>query len=433
MIRHPHSSRLTLVVAIALGITLLPGVARAQSSSMTVNELLQALFNNVPTPAEQSAGLVSTLRESAARFPVEVSKLVNLGLSSIPLSSSSAGFAYVRDAQTGEATLKSSSFGPLFVERPLTNGKGVWNVGLAFQRLSFDRLLGENVADEGIFVYDNRGIFPDGLQQFLEERATFKATVSTYTMTATYGVGRFFDLGIAVPVVSLDVTGGRVQNWDLTRSFATEPETRAEFRTPTGSRPGAIGPTNVTATGIGDIAIRGKLAFGSERTQPVALVADLRLPTGDEENLLGTGKMGAKFSLVAGKQFGDVSLYSNTGIATGGLVTAVDYAGAVDVAVGPRKQLTLALALYGQTTSEGAELNVLRTFDRVGTTGIRTTFDRNLVTDARLTTVTLAPSARLQLTQSLLLSAAVIVPVGDSGFQSGVSPTIGLDYTFGRR
>lgn len=423
-------------VSLAFGMVVLLGGAhavQAQTAPTTVRGLTRELFKNDPTPAEVNTGLVATVTESGARFPEEIAKLFSLGLSSIPLSSSSAGFTYVHDAQTGETLLKSSSFGPLFVERPLTNGQGVFNFGLAFQRNTFDRLFDQDIAEDGVFIADNKAFFPDGFRQFVEERATFKADITTYTMTASYGVSGFMDLAVAVPLVSIDATGSRVRSWDVPRSFAEDPDLRAELGTPTGSRPIGFGTANVSATGVGDITLRAKIAAGAGRSQPVALVADIRLATGDEENFLGTGKAGAKFSVVAGRQWGAVSAYGSTGIATGGLVTSFDYAGAVDVAVGPRQQATLALAFFGQTTSDGAELQVFRTFDRVGTTGIRGTFDRNLVSDARLTTGMLAPSARVQLSNSLLLSAAVLVPVGKSGFQSGISPTIGLDYTFGGR
>lgn len=423
-------------VSLAFGMVVLLGGAhavQAQTAPTTVRGLTRELFKNDPTPAEVTSGLVSTVTESGARFPEEIAKLFGLGLSSIPLSSSSAGFTYVHDAQTGEAFLKSSSFGPLFVERPLTNGQGVLNFGVAFQRLTFDRLFDQDVADPGVFIFDNRAIFPDGFRQVVEERATFKADISTYTLSASYGVSGFMDLAVALPIVRIDATGSRVRSWDVPRSFAEDPDLRAELGTPVGSRPIGFGAAEVSASGIGDITLRAKVAVGSGRSQPVALVADVRLPTGDEENFLGTGKAGAKFSVVAGRQWGAFSAYGSTGIATGGLVSAFDYAGAVDVAVGPRRQATLAVAFFGQTTSDGAELEVFRTFDRVGTTGIRGTFDRNLVVDARLTTGTLAPSARIQLSNSLLLSAAVLIPVGTSGFQSGISPTVGLDYTFGGR
>lgn len=410
-----------------------PGPVLAQAVPTTVHGLAQALFRNEPTPAEVNAGLVRTVTESGARFPEEIAKLLSVGLSSIPLSSSSAGFTYVHDPVTGEASLKASSFGPLFVERPLTNGQGVFNFGISYQRLTFDRLFDQDIGEDGVFIFDNRGIFPDGLRQVVEERATFKADISTYAMTASYGVSRFVDLAVSVPFVSIDASGSRIRSWDVPRSFAEDPAVRAELGTPTGSRPIGFGEAEVSASGVGDIALRAKVALGPERTQPVALVADLRLPTGDEENLLGAGKAAAKFSLVAGRQWGAVSAYGSTGVSTGGLVTAFDYAGAVDVAVGPRKQVTLAMAFFGQTTSEGADLSVSRTLDTTNVNGIRTTFDRNIVTDARLTTGSFAPSARVQLTNSLLLSAAVLVPVGKSGFQSGVSPTIGLDYTFGNR
>ena len=46
-----------------------------------------------------------------------------------------------------------------------------------------------------------------------------------------------------------------------------------------------------SATGVGDIVLRAKYAFGDPTKQAALVSTDIRLPTGDEENLLGTGKV----------------------------------------------------------------------------------------------------------------------------------------------
>ena len=58
---------------------------------------------------------------------------------------------------------------------------------------------------------------------------------------------------------------------------------------------------NINATGIGDITVRTKFAFTDQGADGVGLLFDLRLPTGDEENLLGTGKAGGKIALLTAK------------------------------------------------------------------------------------------------------------------------------------
>src|SRR4051794_11488462 len=55
-------------------------------------------------------------------------------IASVPLGSSSGGFTYVRNEQTGELRPKTTSFGPSFAERPTTLGKpGAFTFGTSYQ------------------------------------------------------------------------------------------------------------------------------------------------------------------------------------------------------------------------------------------------------------------------------------------------------------
>ena len=57
---------------------------------------------------------------------------------------SSAGFSFTIDNVTGEPKLRSNSFGSLYVERALTNGRGVWSLGFSYQRASYDQVQGQS-------------------------------------------------------------------------------------------------------------------------------------------------------------------------------------------------------------------------------------------------------------------------------------------------
>src|SRR4051812_10368458 len=52
----------------------------------------------------------------------------------LPWGSAAAGFAYSVDPQTGLPRFQTYSFGPFFAERPLTSGRGAWNVQVTAQR-----------------------------------------------------------------------------------------------------------------------------------------------------------------------------------------------------------------------------------------------------------------------------------------------------------
>ncbi|MFN8058441.1 MAG: hypothetical protein U0Q12_04700 [Vicinamibacterales bacterium] len=431
----PNSfAKVCVALALASALTAgTAGTASAQSSKPTIKAFLGQLFANVPTPAEEAAGLVNKVTENGQRFTTEISKLVNLGIINFPNTSSSAGFGYLVNPTTGEIVPKTESFGPLFMERALTNGKGVMNFGVSYQHSTFDHLLGQNMKTDGIFVFNNEGIWPDGFKQFLKESALLDIKVDAMVFSYSIGVSNNVDVGFAVPVSFVEVTGGRLQSWDLTRNFATDPATRAEFPTAVGTRQRNPGQTTLNASGIGDVAVRTKIAFGSQTSGAAAVVGELRLPTGDEEQLLGAGKAGGTLSLHASHRAGGVNLYGTGGYRFGGLAKTFEYSGAVDTAFGPSKQVTAAVAILGTTILDGVALSTVRTFDRVGTTGIRTTFDRNILGDATLPTLNLVPSIRVRVGHGFLFSGALAIPLTDKAISGGISPVVGFDYTFSKQ
>ena len=68
-----------------------------------------------------------------------------------------------------------------------------------------------------------------------------------------------------------------------------------------------------SANGIGDIVLRGKYRFFESRTQGWAAGVDLRLPTGDETNLLGTGATQTTLVLIGSSNYDKFAPHFNLG------------------------------------------------------------------------------------------------------------------------
>ena len=95
--------------------------------------------------------------------PRELNKAIALQLTTFPLPSSAGGFAYTTDPATGEIRLASATFGPVYAERALTNGKGRFDFGLAFQPTSFDSFETAELTDGSIkFVLEHNNCCPAG-------------------------------------------------------------------------------------------------------------------------------------------------------------------------------------------------------------------------------------------------------------------------------
>jgi hypothetical protein len=68
-----------------------------------------------------------------------------------------------------------------------------------------------------------------------------------------------------------------------------------------------------SASGLGDVLLRAKYNFARTETTAFAAALDLRLPTGDKDNLLGSGATQTKFFFVGSGEYGRFSPHLNLG------------------------------------------------------------------------------------------------------------------------
>src|SRR5215208_6334937 len=256
--------------------------------------------------------------------------------STFPLGSSSGGITYVFDEAVGTFRRSSSSFGPLFAERALTIGRGKLNAGLNYQHTSYDTFEGQNLGDGSIKFYlrhqDCCGFLdpstltgfrqvPDGTRldppfesDLIEAALSLKATTNTTALFANYGVTDRWDVGVAVPIVRVNLDASVTAR--ILR-FATNPPPEAmltdqQRKDSLDVHTFEIGNPSATqtlahsghSTGLGDIAIRTKYQVLRGAGGGLAAAVDLRLPTGDENELLGTGGVQAKLMLIASTEHG---------------------------------------------------------------------------------------------------------------------------------
>jgi len=70
-----------------------------------------------------------------------------------------------------------------------------------------------------------------------------------------------------------------------------------------------------SASGIGDMVVRAKFGITDNGARGVALLGELRLPTGAEEDFLGAGGFAGTWMLVGSMQRGNFSPHANVGLA----------------------------------------------------------------------------------------------------------------------
>ena len=94
-----------------------------------------------------------------------------------------------------------------------------------------------------------------------------------------------------------------------------------------------------TATGFGDIALRSKVNLLALGASGLAVIGELRLPTGREEDLLGTGETSFRTVVIGSSEVGRLAFHGNLGGTFGGLSDIVEYRAAVTVSAVSRLTL----------------------------------------------------------------------------------------------
>jgi len=397
----------------------------------------------------------------------ELNRGIASQLSTFPLGSSSGGFTYSFDPALGVYNRSAESFGPLFAERALTAGKGKINFGVNYQRSVYDTFekleLQEGEFNINLTHEDSNA---DGsTAQFFFEGDIINAAYSihleseTAVLFGSYGVSDRLDVGLAIPVVRLDMN---VQIRTEIERLATNPSSidpnsplfgfvfhkfdasSTQYTCPGATcGPLAFADAEGTASGVGDIVVRSKYALKSGESGALAAGVDLRLPTGDEEDLLGSGSTQTKVFLIASGPATGFSPHVNIGYtfsngsstAVGELPDEYNYTVGFDAALGSR--VTINADIIGRTLLDANRL--IRT-DREfffntsidpNAPAIDSTFRDEFVTESGdLNLLLAAVGFKVNILSELLFTGNVLFGIGDRGLQSNITPVFGLDYTF---
>jgi hypothetical protein len=280
-------------------------VSVASASAQTHTQSLATLFEDVYGPN----GLVLNSDDvqldgstHAAHFNSAFQsdfRLVNIALTSqlagIPLPSPASGFTYKFDSGTGTFTRSTSSFGPILSDRAETIGRGRIAFGFTSQFFSFDHLDGVPLTDiPAVFRHDNFEA-GGGRADVVSTANTIQASVNQFAGALTYGITDRVDVSLAVPLVSTHLS--LLSNAQIYRLGTGTNVAVHYFRDDLAI--GGYGSTHQyfiegSESGIGDLFVRGKATLMREGTRALATGVDVRLPTGDEQNLLGAGAVGVR-------------------------------------------------------------------------------------------------------------------------------------------
>lgn len=267
------------------------------------------------TSGQDAALAFSDALEAGNRLLVDfVADAIGLSIASIPTPATSSG-AVVEFTPGGRIQTRLLSGGPIYAERAPSLGRGKLLAGAVFNQLTFQQLRGVPISD---LLFNFRHVDIPGTpglgnpvqeNNILQVRLALDVRTVASSFFVTYGLTNTLDVGVAVPLVYTSVSGrsdaqivpfgsGSVYSFG---GPAEDPRVR-ETSYEDGS-----------AVGLGDIGVRLKLNLRQAGRTGYALQSDVRLPTGNADNLLGLGHVAVRALGVASAEFGAFTPHVNLG------------------------------------------------------------------------------------------------------------------------
>jgi hypothetical protein len=355
----------------------------------------------------------------------------------VPLPSPASGFTYHLDPSTGVFQRSTQSFGPILSERAETIGAKRVSFGFAAQRFSFDTVEGLNLGQvPAVFTHDNAQLL-GGRQDVVTTTNAIEATVTQFTSFVTLGVTDRFDVSVAAPIVSNHLKV--VSQATIQRLGTTNPLTHF-FR----QADGTVGDTRTytaigEATGIGDLTVRLKTSLVQATSLSAAAGVDVRLPTGDALNLLGTGAAGLQPFVILSTTIQHVSPHLNlsyqwngSSVLAGNPATgdSADFPDQVVYTIGAdmsaNEHLTLAFDVLGRYLVNAERI---RPEDFHALDG-KSVFRNIAFSEGSFNTLNGAVGLKLNVAKRLLLDANLLFALDSRGVRDKVTPLVGFEYSF---
>ncbi len=473
------------LVLLSLGVVIatIPLNAQTCSSTTFTNALictLPQLFgpNGLTLPNPNHAAHF-VLGQKTAFLPINIS--IGEELSTLPLGSSGSATTFTLDS-AGHPVPVLDSLGPILTERANVIGRGVYQVGVAYQYFSFSQLDGVNLHSFPI-LFDHvgsAGVPPTSFKN--DYVSTTNHAYLSLNQTVIYGIigiSRHLDASIEVPIdavhfrVYSDAQIVRTQPCEYQQAAngggscvgpILDPEKASlcglfhffyydgtncssAFNSVAASFPSFLGVSPTTdATGIGDIILQGKYEVirGEKWTGSVGM--GLRLPTGDEKNFLGSGAVGvAPFGAITyrarlsphariGYQWNGDSDLGGDPTGTTGLPSSASlppeflYSGGADFRV--NKRLTLDADLIGEVVLSASHLALGSEPHYIGDSGTQAPVSTVQSSIATYSSDAIGVGGKVRVWKEVVLVGNVSFKVNNGGLRATAVPLVGLSYAF---
>lgn len=351
-------------------------------------------------------------------------------LSQLPTATAVSGSGLTVLSNLGLTTGSTESLGTILTQRGDTLGRNKWYISLTYQRFDFSSIDGFSL--KHIPIVDAELSSGVALQENID-RTRIDLRVDQFAAVGSYGLTNHLDLTVVVPFSQVTLKTGTQPSAVATGGF--DP-------TLTPVQPG----TDLTflggsASGPGDISAGLKANVLNGEHAKIAVGAEMRFPTGDESNYLGSGAYGLKPYFVfsrTGKVTPNINLAyqwnGNSILATNSATGALQnlpasflYSGGVDYRVRDWP-LTVNAEFLGQAVINGPRLVAISTPLPQGLSGSNPSVVTELGTYAM---DNLGVGFKYSFYRGWLLSANTMFALDEGGLRSKIVPLVGISYKFG--
>jgi hypothetical protein len=385
----------------------------------------------LPNPTHQ-AHFDSSFQQNFGPFNTAIASQ----LTSLPIPSPASGLTYTFDKTLGVYARSARSFGPILSERAETIGKDKFAFGFSHQNFTFNSVDGVPLRRvPSVFVHIPNPTNPTFAEDIITADNFVDLRIGQFTTFLTYGLHDRVDVSVAFPLISasLGVTS------DATiRRIGTGGDTSIHGFG--GSGDGSRGQFSnaSSAAGVGDIVARMKGNLLRSESAGVSLGVDVRVPTGDPHDFLGSGAPGVKPFIAVSFNAGSFSPHVNAGyqwngqsVLAGNVATGTkeklpgQFLYAVGFDYGVTKRFTLAADLLAQHVT-GVERTVITNYTATN----RTVYPNTRFEKGSFDSRSAALGFKVNPVGDLIASFNVLIGMTHAGLQARVTPLIGLSYAF---
>jgi len=249
---------------------------------------------------------------------------ISQNVATLPVSATSGGTTFRFEGGVPVAT--SGSPGSVFGERAQTLGRGRAFVGANVTHLHLQSLRGvpmdgiqmvfthENVTGPACDSLVGASCAPYGVptheNDVIDLHLALDIDMTVTSFFLSYGLLDRVDVGVVLPIVSTSLRG--TSDAQIVPFGGT---TAQHFfgGTPADPQLSTSRFVDGSASGIGDIAARVKVNLNRSERTSFSLLADVRFPTGSEDDLLGSGHLAARGLGVLSARFGAFAPHANVG------------------------------------------------------------------------------------------------------------------------